>query len=132
MGMTHKEKKDRLSPTQQRFVEEYIKDPTDGGEAYMRAATNCTNKKSASAQASKLLKVPKVQAELERLAEDTLGAKKVAILKNLDFWLDMRDDPKNSGQIRMKASENLGKYMQMFVEKKEISADVAVKIVDDI
>ena len=33
---------------------------------------------------------------------------------------------------RMKASEYLGKYMQMFIEKKEISGDIAVRIVDDI
>lgn len=33
---------------------------------------------------------------------------------------------------RMKASENLGKYMQMFVEKKEIDITSAVTIVDDI
>lgn len=33
---------------------------------------------------------------------------------------------------RLKASENLGKYAQMFVEKKEVEVTAAVTIVDDI
>lgn len=114
-----------------KFVDEYLRDPSDGGEAYMRASGS-TNKKSASVQASKLLKLDKVRSALESLAEETLGTRKVAILKNVDFWLSIRDDVGNRTTDRMKASENLGKYMQMFVEKKEVDISGQVKIVDDI
>lgn len=128
---TMKEQRETLTPVQKKFVEEYLKDPSDGGEAYMRASGS-KNKKSCSVQASKLLKMPKVQTALEKAAEETLGTRKVAILKNVDFWLDIRDNPENRTADRMKASENLGKYMQMFVEKKEVAVEAQVRIVDDI
>ena len=130
--MTHEERKDKLSPLMERFVQEYVQDPSDGGAAYLRANKNCTTKKSASVQSSKLLKLPKIQKALEEVAKDALGSRKVAILKNIDFWLDIRDDTSNRPADRMKASENLGKYMQMFVEKKEVDITAQVKIVDNI
>ena len=115
-----------------KFVNEYLLDPSDGGAAYLRANPNCNTKKSASVQASKFLKTPKIQKALEEAAQDALGTRKVAILKNIDFWLEMRDDKANRPADRMKASENLGKYMQMFVEKKEVDVKSQVQIVDDI
>lgn len=132
MGMaTMNDKRKTLTPVQKRFVEEYLRDPSDGAAAYMRASKS-NNKKSCGVQASKLLKLPKITEALENAAQETLGTRKVAILKNVDFWLEIRDDKEARTADRMKASENLGKYMQMFVEKKEISGDVQVKIVDDI
>lgn len=132
MGMTHEDRKKVLSPVMKRFVEEVLKDPSDNAAAYMRANPKCSNKKSASVQASKYMKMDKIREAIEEMAQDVLGSRKVAILKNVDFWLGIRDNEENRVADRMKASENLGKYMQMFVEKKEISADVSVRIVDDI
>ena len=129
--MTHEEKSKVLTPVQSRFVDEYLKNPMDGGQAYMIASKG-GNKKSCSVQASKLLKMPKVQEALEERAQEVLGSRKVAILKNVDFWLEIRDQANGRIVDRMKASENLGKYMQMFVEKKEVTVDAQVKIVDDI
>ena len=129
--MTMEDQRKKLTPVQRKFVEEYLKDPSDNGAAYQRASGS-QNKKSCGVQASKLMKLPKIQEAIQKAAEDTLGERKVAILKNVDFWLSIRDNEDNRTADRMKASENLGKYMQMFVEKKEVSADVAVKIVDDI
>ena len=125
------EQREMLTKVQLKFIDEYLRDPSDGGEAYMRASGS-TNKKSCSVQASKLLKMPKVQAELEKRAEETLGSRKVAILKNVDFWLELRDDKTAKMTDRLIASENLGKYMQMFVEKRETTIEGAVRIVDDI
>ena len=131
MDMTHEERSKKLSPVQSKFVTEYLADPSDGGEAYMRAA-GTSNKKSASAQASKLLKMDKVQAALKARAKSTLGLLEARIIQNVEFWLGIRDNEENRTADRMKASENLGKYMQMFVEKKEITADIQVQIIDDI
>jgi hypothetical protein len=57
---------------------------------------------------------------------------------NVQFWIDIRDDkdekgkPVHSTTTRLKASEHLAKWEQMFVEKKEIDLTAAVTIVDDI
>ena len=53
-------------------------------------------------------------------------------MENITFWLEIRDNAENRTADRMKASENLGKYMQMFVEKKEVQVEAAVQIIDDI
>ena len=129
--MTNEEKRRNLTPVQARFVDEYLADPSDGGEAYMRAS-NTTNKKSATVQASKLLRMDKIQDALKLRAKSTLGLLEARIIQNVEFWLEIRDDKANRPADRMKASENLGKYMQMFVEKKEIDISAQVVIVDDI
>ena len=130
--MTQEERKNHLSPLMDRFADEYLVDPSDGGAAYMRANPNCSSKKSASVQASKLLKLPKIQDALKDRAKNKLGVLEARIMQNIEFWLEIRDDPENRPADRMKASENLGKYMQMFVEKKEISLEGQVVIKDDI
>lgn len=129
--MTHEERSKKLTSVQSRFVDEYLSDPTDGGEAYMRA-NGTTNKKSATVQASKLLKMPKIQEALKNRAKDILGVMEARIIQNVEFWLEIRDDKENRTADRMKASENLGKYMQMFVEKKDVNVTAQVQIVDDI
>jgi len=166
--MTMDEHRKTLTKVQFRFVEEYLKDPSDGGEAYMKA-NGTTNKKSASVQASKLLKMDKVQDAMKDMAKSYLGVLEARIMQNVEFWLNIREgkvEGAGKGRLislkevlelvedealqkeikklqwyevdtvrttdKMKASEYLGKYMQMFIEKKEISGNVAVQIVDDI
>jgi len=169
--MTIEERKNHLSPLMDKFADEYLVDPSDGGAAYMRANSKCSNKKSASVQASKFLKMEKVQNALKDRAKNKLGVLEARIMQNIEFWLEIRDGttpgvgegslvsltkvqeilehlPEKTlkkifelptynvpdGRVvdRMKASENLGKYMQMFVEKKEISLEGQVIIKDDI
>ncbi len=168
------EQRKNLTKVQDKFVDEYLKDPSDGGEAYMRA-NGSTNKKSASVQSSKLLKMPKIQEALKDKAKSYLGVLEARIMQNVEFWINIRDgvlSGEGEGKLisrekvfkiledigileksdlykkldkldtifvnstrlvdRMKASENLGKYMQMFVEKKEIDLTAQVTIVDDI
>ena len=97
----------------------------------MRATGN-TNKKSASVQASKLLKLPKVKAYLEEYVKEILGPVEKTLLGNVEFWVTVRDDPESRTADRLKASENLAKYAQMFVEKKELDVTAKVEIIDDI
>lgn len=130
--MTHEERANKLSPIQQKFVDEYMKDPSDGGAAYMRATPNCATKKSAAVQASKLLAMDKVQNAMKDNAKSILGFLEARIIQNVEFWLEIRDDKEARNADRMKASEYLGKYMQMFIEKKEIDVQGKVQIVDDI
>ena len=130
--MTNEEKSKTLTVVQQRFVDEYLEDPSDGGAAYMRSNPKIKSKKTGSVAASKLLKLPKIQEALKQRAEDILGPVHARILKNVEFWLTIRDDEESSTRDRMKASENMAKYMQMFVERKEVSVEGQVQIVDNI
>jgi len=111
-------------------VEEYPID-FNGQDAYMRAS-GTTNKKSAGVQASKLMRLPKVKEAIDRYVQQTLGPKQKHLIENVDFWISIRDDEKASSSARIKASELLAKYQQMFVERHEVSAVAQVQIVDDI
>ena len=128
--MTHEERSQKLTPMQRRFAQEYATD-FNGQAAYMRATGN-TNKKSASVQASKMLKQDKIKAYLEEYVKEILGPQEKTLLGNVAFWVQVRDDPDSRTADRLKASENLAKYAQMFVEKKQIDLNAQVQIVDDI
>jgi phage terminase small subunit len=163
--MTHEESRKKLTPVQKRFVQEYPLD-FNGTEAYLRAS-NTTNRKSASVQASKLLNTPKVKEAIDIYVQQTLGPKEKHLLENVDFWIEVRDQkdqrgpfvslqevkdcvamtqeeeqavnslelhwiPANRTADRLKASENLAKYQQMFVERHDHTHQAQVQIVDDI
>jgi phage terminase small subunit len=82
------------TPTEKKFVHEYVQD-FNGAQAYMRA-TGGTNAKSASVQASKFLKKPRVKTYLEAYTKELLGPKEKTLLGNIDFWVGVRDDPQAS------------------------------------
>ena len=128
--MTQEERSKKLTRIQANFVKEYPLD-FNGTEAYLRASKT-TNKKSASVQASKLLKLDKVKDALQVYIEDQLGPHEKRLLENVTFWEKIRDDPSSRVADRMKASENLAKYSQMFVEQRNVNVSGQVKIVDDI
>lgn len=128
--MTHEERKNRLTPREKLFVKEYSID-FKGAEAFMRATGN-TNKKSAAVQASKLLATPRVKEALELFIKETLGPHEKHIMENVEFWIKIRDDEEVRPADRLKASENLAKYQQMFIEKKDVTVSGQVQIVEDI
>jgi len=130
--MTHEEQRKKLSPLMKRFVKEYPID-FNGTEAYLRASTsNTVTRKSASVQACKLLKIPKVKEAIEAYVQEQLGPQEKDLLGNVKFWIEIRDNSEARPADRLKASEMLAKYRSMFVEKKEVSIDAQVQIVDDI
>ncbi len=57
---------DRITDRQKKFAEEYVK-LLDGGKAYIAAGYNCSNKKIASDNASKLRKNPEVKEYIDTL-----------------------------------------------------------------
>jgi hypothetical protein len=128
--MTFEEQRKHLTPVQRRFVKEYPID-FNGAAAYGRASGS-TNRKSCGVQASKLLRMPKIKEMIEAYVQEQLGPLEKDLLGNVKFWIEIRDNPEARPADRLKASEMLAKYRSMFVEKKEINADVSVKIVDDI
>jgi len=129
--MTHENSGKTLTALQKRFCKEYPID-FNGAAAYTRATKGSVKKKSAGVQASKLLKVPKVKEFIEAYVQEQLGPLEKDLLGNVRFWISIRNDVEARPADRLKASEMLAKYRSMFVEKKEISGNVAVQIVDDI
>ena len=129
--MTQEEKNKKLTALQKRFVKEYPID-FNGTEAYLRAS-GTTNRKSASVQASKFMKMPKIKDAIDKYVQDLLGPQEQELLGNVAFWRDIRDG-KVEARVsdRLKASEMLAKYQQMFVERHDHSGEVKVQIVDDI
>jgi len=128
--MTHEESAKKLTPVQKRFCREYVID-FNGSAAYMRASDS-NNKKSAGVQACKLLKLPKVIEYYEAYAREQLGPLEKDLMGNVTFWIEIRDNSDARPADRLKASEMLAKYRSMFVERKEVSIEGQVKIVDDI
>lgn len=161
--MTQDQAHKELTSLQTRFVKEYPLD-FNGAQAYLRAS-GTTNKKSAAVQASKMLKLPKVQDALEVYIEEQLGPQQKRLLENVKFWEDVRDDKfdgafvllddileaivdeqlieeikelptkvfyRNRTADRLKASESLAKYAQMFVDRRDVNISGTVQILDDI
>ena len=50
----------------------------------------------------------------------------------MKFWIKVRDDENARTADRIKASECLSRHRGFFTDKKEISGNMAVNIVDDI
>ncbi len=129
--MTNEKSKDTLTALQKRFCKEYPID-FNGAAAYMRASNGTSKKKSAGVQASKLLKIPKVKEFIEAYVQEQLGPLEKDLLGNVRFWITIRNDESARPADRLKASEMLAKYRSMFVERKEVTGNIAVQIVDDI
>jgi len=129
-SMTHEERKNVLTPLMKRFVKEYPID-FNGTDSYLRASRT-TNRKSASVQASKFMKMPKVKDAIEAYVQEQLGPHEQELLGNVKFWREIRDNPDARPADRLKASEMLAKYQQMFVEKRDYNVTGQVQIVDDI
>jgi len=87
--MTNKETDEKPTRLQQRFCKEYVID-FNGTEAYLRAS-GMANRKSASVQASKLLKMPKVDSFIKAYAQEQLGPLEKDLLGNVKFWIEIRD-----------------------------------------
>jgi len=117
-----------ITAFQQQFIKQYPID-FNATQAYIRAGGTATHPKAA---ASKLLAKPLVKEAIEKYVQEQLGPLEKDLLGNVRFWIEIRDNKDARPADRLKASEMLAKYRSMFIEKKEITADVAVKIVDDI
>jgi phage terminase small subunit len=120
----------RLTEKKKNFVREYALD-FNGAKAWMRA-NNTDNYTSATVQASRVLREPEVQEYLQEYLEGILGPHEKRIKDNILFWQEIRDNPESRTADRIKASENIAKYAQMFTEKREIEHSGKVQIVDDI
>lgn len=124
------EKKEKpLTEKQERFVENYVTDPLqNAGRAIKRAGYNPKNNSVAAQMGAHMLRDPRIQ---KRIAE--IGSRAMEEVKDEHgvtltvkriiqrLWEEATDFSVNaSASSRVRASELLGKYRQIFTEKISI------------
>ena len=115
---------DKLTPKQQRWIDEYIKcdDYTTASRNAGYTGSNTTLKNMGYQNSIKFKEL--LDARRLELSEK-INNKNIADLEDIfEFWTKTFKDPKEDTRDRIKASELLAKAKGGFVEKKE------VKIVD--
>ena len=136
-----------LNEKQQRFADEYLID-LNATRAAMRAGYS---EKTASAQASRLLKDVKVSAYIrEKMAdknEDTIasadevmryltsvirGQSRSHVLARNDLGAEYIMEKPPDEKERLKAAELMGKRHQLFTDKVKVDGNMPVMIVDDL
>lgn len=108
-----------MTNKQELFILEYLKD-FNATQAAIRAGYSVD---SARSIASELLTNPNIKREVASKFEEITGGQYKAILDNLKFWEEMRDNPEASETARIRASENHAKYWQMFEEKISVKLE---------
>lgn len=69
------------------------------------------------------LRKPKIKEQVDKRVKEIIAKTDDKRVKLLKFWEDIIDDESSTENHKMKASENIGKYLAMFTEKLEISGD---------
>lgn len=116
-----------MTPKQQRFVEEYLVD-LNATAAYQRAGYTAKNPNVAGVEAHKLLKNPKITAEIDaaraKLSEKTEITQEY-VLRRLKREAELEGDGA-SHSARVSALEKLGKHLKMFTDVSEINPSEAL------
>lgn len=130
-----------MNARQTLFVQEYLKD-FNASAAYLRAGYQNKNPES---RASILMASPEIKEAIQKAMAGAIDDIQALVKGNIAFWLEVRDGKPEEGPgphgskiplkadlvHRLKASELLGKYAGMFIEKVEHSGTI-VNINDDI
>lgn len=112
-------RKKKLVTQRARFVREYVKD-YNGQAAAIRAGYS---EQSARSQASRLLDMPDVKAELEQVQKrvlERLEMDAASILKRLEELSDEARGREDFGPA-IRAIELIGKHLGMFVDRREVT-----------
>lgn len=113
---------DKLTPKQQRWIDEYIK-CDNLTEATVRAGYTCKNPRAMGYQNS--LKFKEILDARRKELGEKLNNKNIAELEDIfEFWTNTFNNIAEDTKERLKASELLAKAKGAFVEKRE------VKVVD--
>lgn len=108
-----------MTPKQERFVQEYMVD-LNATQAAIRAGYSS---KGAEVQGAKLLRNAKVQTAIEKAKEDLRVATGVTIeyvIRRLQEESELYGEGSSHG-ARIKALELLGKHLNIFTERSELS-----------
>ena len=110
------------------FCLEYMKD-FNATQAALRAGYS---KRTARSIGSENLAKPDIKERIDELKQELISDKDKIILENLLFWQKMRDSSKEKSSDRIKASENLGRYVAMFKDRIDIDAYLKVEEVEPV
>lgn len=105
-----------MTKKQELFCTEYLVD----FNATRAAIAAGYSEESARVIGCENLTKPDIREYIQKQVEIILGPAEKDIIENNKFWQSMRDDPEAPETARIKASELIGKYRSMFVEKREV------------
>jgi phage terminase small subunit len=108
-------RKEKLTAFQERFVEAYIRHGFNGTQAYLEVGKT-DNRKTAAAQASKLLATPKVKDAYLARTREALGPTVKAVRENVEFWAEIRDAKKEKNLVRL---QDVLRLVEQGAEKEE-------------
>lgn len=117
----------KLTPKQQRFVEEYLID-LNASQAAIRAGYS---EKTAGAVGHENLKKPEIQDSLKDAIEKRSEESGLTVEK---IWKGLlseatRDGEGSSHSARVSAWAHLAKYKGMFIDKQEVDAAIEIRVV---
>jgi len=109
----------KLTAKQEMFISEYLID----FNATRAAKAAGYSEESAHSTGSENLKKPEIKEAIENHIKLIVGNKNKIVIQNINFWVSVRDDTEATYTERLKASEHLAKYAEMFKDKIEISVN---------
>ncbi|MGL5766030.1 MAG: terminase small subunit [Sarcina sp.] len=140
----------KLTPKQQAFAEEYLKD-LNATRAYKEVYKNIKNDSVAWVNGSRLLSNAKVKCYIDEVMEKasnnriatatevmeflTRGMKQELEEEVVSFSMEgdvLRTTKKNTSKEAIKCAELLGKRYALFTDNQNINANIGVVILDDI
>lgn len=119
----------KLSPKEQTFVLTYLSNGFVATDAALAAGYKRT---TARQQGHQLLKKKKIKEFIAKKIEE-LNKEKIAQVQDiLEFWTEIMKDKQEFTTNRLKSSEYLAKYYQLFVEQIDMKIDrIEIKKPDD-
>ena len=114
-----RKQKDKLTPREKRFCEEYIK-TSNGGRSVMAAGYNVSNMGSASVYANELLKTHRIQREIERLLEATEAQSIADAREVMQYFTDV---------MRGKVKDQFGLEASL-AERSKAAQEIAKRTID--
>lgn len=111
------DQKKRLTAKQKLFVLEYLKN----FNATQAAINAGYSKKTAAIVGFENLRKPNIIRYIDEAMTEIINDKDQVIIQNINFWKTIRDDENESTPYRLKATEYLGKWTGMFIDKLKLS-----------
>ena len=108
--------KEDIGSKQLAFAREYLKD-FNATQAALRAGYSPNSPSSAAVTASRLLRNPNVRAEIAKANAKAARANIADVAELQEFWTGYTRNDSKDDNVRLKASDLLGKSQAAFVEK---------------
>lgn len=112
----------KLTPKQELFISEYLID----FNATRAAKAAGYSEDTAYSMGNQNLKKLEIKARIEDYIETVIADKNSILKTNIKFWQSLIFDDEASNSDKLKASEHLAKYAEMFKDKIELSGSIGL------